>query len=91
MVECTCCCTSIVFLSGPAGQSSPRGATAVPPLVCDCQSHRPLLSAGQRAFHPQLLSDALSSGKHEKHHKRYYDMSFSFSESLTHFKVSFAQ
>lgn len=32
-------------------------------LVCDCQSHRPLLSARQRAFHPMLLPEAPSSGE----------------------------
>lgn len=47
----------------PAGQSLHRGATVVSTLVCDCQSHRPLLSARQRAFHPLLLPEASSSGE----------------------------
>lgn len=43
-------------------------------LVCDCQSHRPLLSARQRAFHPTLLLKAPSSGEthtQEKEHRSY--------------------
>lgn len=45
-----------------AGQTH-RGATAVPTLVCDCQSHRPLLSARKTTFHPMLLPEASSSGE----------------------------
>lgn len=43
-----------------AGQSR---ATAVSTLVCYCQSHRPLLSARERAFHTMLLPEAPSSGE----------------------------
>lgn len=46
-----------------AGQSSHREATAVSTLVCCRPSHRPLLSARERAFHTMLLPEALSSGE----------------------------
>lgn len=46
-----------------AGQFSNSGAATVSTLVCDCQSHRQLLSARQRAFHPLLLPEAPSSGE----------------------------
>lgn len=54
-----CCLASL----DAAGQSSHREATAVSTLVCYCQSHRPLLSARERAFHTMLLPEAPSSGE----------------------------
>lgn len=70
----------LIFLD-TAGQSWYGGATPVSTLVCDCQSHRPLLSARQRAFCPTLLLKAPSSGeththRHEQKHRSYY-ISFS--------------
>lgn len=53
-----------------AGQSSRRTAVSAP--VCDGQGRRPLLPAGQRAFHPVLLPAAPSSGETSRVHTSQY-------------------